>query len=247
MAPRSLDYMPNCTSILPAAQHHVAHPSMGLAPHQEFAWRGTQSTSMFAVSTHAVASSTHVKGRFRNKLCMLSTLFDCRLNERYHRTGADIVATTQPMPSSRSARSRRRMHFPTEGPQEVYTALSPSESYLMIVADIDARIGGFDILWSVNKLARAVTKWTRACGKRLARLISYIHHTKTIDNIVMWVIQFNIADWVYIKSESLLETLRTPNQSREKPMYLWKSNICSHKLDVQAETSVSHSSTESEI
>ena len=34
-----------------------------------------------------------------------------------------------------------------------------------------------DILWSVNKLARAVIKWTRACDKRFARLISYIHHT----------------------------------------------------------------------
>ena len=40
-----------------------------------------------------------------------------------------------------------------------------------------ARIGRPDILWSVNKLARAVTKWTRACDKRLARLISFIHHT----------------------------------------------------------------------
>ena len=40
-----------------------------------------------------------------------------------------------------------------------------------------ARIGRPDILWSVNKLARAVTKLTRVCDKRLARLISYIHHT----------------------------------------------------------------------
>ena len=31
--------------------------------------------------------------------------------------------------------------------------------------------------WSVNKLARAITKWTRPCDKRLARLISYIDHT----------------------------------------------------------------------
>ena len=30
-------------------------------------------------------------------------------------------------------------------------------------------------MWSVNKLARAVTKW--ACDRRLARLISYIHYT----------------------------------------------------------------------
>ena len=40
-----------------------------------------------------------------------------------------------------------------------------------------ARIGRLDILWSVNKLARAITKWTKSCDKRLARLISYIHHT----------------------------------------------------------------------
>ena len=39
------------------------------------------------------------------------------------------------------------------------------------------RIGRLGILWSVNKLARAVTKWTKACDKRLARLISNIHHT----------------------------------------------------------------------
>ena len=44
-----------------------------------------------------------------------------------------------------------------------------------------ARIGRPDILCSVNKLLHAVTKWTRACDKRLARLISYIHHTS--DNI----------------------------------------------------------------
>ena len=32
----------------------------------------------------------------------------------------------------------------------------------------------------MNKLARAVTIWTRAGDKRLARLISYIHHTSEI-------------------------------------------------------------------
>ena len=39
-----------------------------------------------------------------------------------------------------------------------------------------ARIGRPDILWSVNKFARAVPKWTRACDRRLAPLLSYIHH-----------------------------------------------------------------------
>ena len=40
-----------------------------------------------------------------------------------------------------------------------------------------ARIGRPDILWSVNKLARSITKWTEACDKRFSRMISYIYHT----------------------------------------------------------------------
>ena len=40
-----------------------------------------------------------------------------------------------------------------------------------------ARVGRLDILWSVNKLARSFTKWTKVCDKRLSRLISYIQHT----------------------------------------------------------------------
>ena len=40
-----------------------------------------------------------------------------------------------------------------------------------------ARIGRPDILWSVNKLARSITKWTIPCDKRLNRLISYIQRT----------------------------------------------------------------------
>ena len=40
-----------------------------------------------------------------------------------------------------------------------------------------ARIDRPDIPWPVHKLARAVTKWTRACDRHLARLISHIHST----------------------------------------------------------------------
>ena len=40
-----------------------------------------------------------------------------------------------------------------------------------------ARIGRPDILWSANNLTRPVTKWTGACDKRLARLISWTHNT----------------------------------------------------------------------
>ena len=40
-----------------------------------------------------------------------------------------------------------------------------------------ARIGRPDILWSVNKLTRAVTTWTRSCDRRLARLTLHVHNT----------------------------------------------------------------------
>ena len=40
-----------------------------------------------------------------------------------------------------------------------------------------ARIGRPEILWSVNQLARSLTKWTKGCDKRLNRLISEVHHT----------------------------------------------------------------------
>ena len=40
-----------------------------------------------------------------------------------------------------------------------------------------ARIGRPDTLWSVKKFARSITKWTKACDKRLNRLISNIYHT----------------------------------------------------------------------
>ena len=56
-------------------------------------------------------------------------------------------------------------------------ALSTVCSQIVMKCLYLARVGRPDILWSVNKLARAVTKRTRACDKRLARLILYIHHT----------------------------------------------------------------------
>ena len=38
-----------------------------------------------------------------------------------------------------------------------------------------ARSSRRDILWSVSNLARAITKWSKACDRRLVWLISYIH------------------------------------------------------------------------
>ena len=42
---------------------------------------------------------------------------------------------------------------------------------------LGTNIGRPDMLWSVNKLARSITQWTKASDKRSSRLISYIHYT----------------------------------------------------------------------
>ena len=66
-----------------------------------------------------------------------------------------------------------------------------------------------------TKLARSVTKWTSACDRRLARLISYVHQVTT-DNTVMWETRLSIVDWVCSKTQILLATLGTENQPRER-------------------------------
>ena len=55
--------------------------------------------------------------------------------------------------------------------------LSNTCSQIVLKCLYRARIGRPDILWSVNEPVRSITKWTKACDKRLNRLISYIHHT----------------------------------------------------------------------
>ena len=67
-------------------------------------------------------------------------------------------------------------HFKEEETKSV-GELSNTCSQIVLKCLYLARIGKPDILWSVNKLARSITKWTKACDKRLCRLISYIHHT----------------------------------------------------------------------
>ena len=75
-----------------------------------------------------------------------------------------------------------------------------------------ARIGGLDILWSVNKLARGVTKWTRACHRRLARLISCIYHA---NEFRQYCHVGNTAQHCrlcsYFKTQTLLAILKTQN------------------------------------
>ena len=112
-----------------------------------------------------------------------------------------------------------------------------------------ARIGRPDIRWSVNKLARSITKWTKACDKRLNRLISCIHHTCEykqycrVGNILP-----NNADWDCFKILTSQEILRIQKSISGGTLCIFGSHtFVPIRWMCKKQTAVSHSSTESEI
>ena len=49
---------------------------------------------------------------------------------------------------------------------------------IVLKALYTARLARLDLMWTVNLLAREVTRWTAACDRRLHRLISYMNCTE---------------------------------------------------------------------
>ena len=95
--------------------------------------------------------------------------------------------------------------------------LSTVCSHIVLIRLYLARIGRPDILWSVNKLARAVTKWTKACVERLARLISYIHHTNDYRTMLLrGKLSTTVQAWIISRFWFLQEISKTQNQHQEE-------------------------------
>ena len=96
-----------------------------------------------------------------------------------------------------------------------------------------ARIGRPDVLWSVNKLARSITKWTKTCDKRLYRLISYIHHTceyKQYCHVGNTAKQCRVG--LFQDSDFVGDLEDSKSYIKWNIVHFWKSYICSNKLDV---------------
>ena len=53
--------------------------------------------------------------------------------------------------------------------------LKEESAKILLKALYVARINRTDLLWTVNSLAREVTRWSVNCDKRLHRLICYMH------------------------------------------------------------------------
>ena len=96
-----------------------------------------------------------------------------------------------------------------------------------------ARICRLDILWSVNRLARSVTKWTQACDRRLARLISHIHRTRDyrqychVGNTTQ---HFRLG---LFQDSDFAGDLEDSKSTSGRVVYFWFSHTCAHQLDVQ--------------
>ena len=111
-----------------------------------------------------------------------------------------------------------------------------------------ARIGKSDILWSVIKLVRAVAKWTRACDKRLSRLISYFHHTcgyKQYCHVGNTAKQCKLG---LFQDSDFAGDLEDSKSTSGGTLCIFGSHLFVHiSWMCKKQTSVSHCSTESEI
>ena len=109
-----------------------------------------------------------------------------------------------------------------------------------------ARIGRPDILWSVNKLARAITKWTRACDKRLARLISYIQFTSEFKQYCLVGNTAQQCRLGLVQDSDFVGELED-SKSTSGGTIFGRHTFVPTSWMCKKQTSVSHSSTESEI
>ena len=139
-------------------------------------------------------------------------------------------------------------HFKEEETKSVGD-LSNTCSQIVLKCLYLARIGRPDILWTVNKLARSITKWTKACDKCLNRLISYIHHTceyKQYCHVGNTAKQLQIG--TVFKTLISREILQIQNPLRVAH-YAFSAGHTFVPISwmCKKQTSVSHSSTESEI
>ena len=111
-----------------------------------------------------------------------------------------------------------------------------------------ARIGRPDILWSVNKLARPITKWTKAYDKRLNRLISYIHHTSKYKQYCHVGKLLSNADWDCFQDSDFAGDLEDSKSTSGGTLCIFGSDtFVPISWMCEKQIAVSHSSTESEI
>ena len=112
-----------------------------------------------------------------------------------------------------------------------------------------ASIGRTDFSWSVNTLARPVTKWIKDCDKWLLRLINYVNQTKNFIQFCHVVNQIEDCKLGLFQDASFAGDVRDLKINvRRFTVRVWTTHVCSNFVDVhKKQTAVSHSSAESDF
>ena len=137
-------------------------------------------------------------------------------------------------------------HFKKE--EQNVGELSSTCSQIVLKCICLARIGRPDILLSVNKLARSITKWTKACDKRLNRLRTYIHQTcecKQYCHVRNTAKQCRLG--LFQDSDFAGDLEDSKSTSGGTSCVFGSRSFVPISPMCKKQTSVSHSSTESEI
>ena len=100
----------------------------------------------------------------------------------------------------------------------------------------------------MNKLARSITKWTKACDKRLNRLISYIHHTCEYKQYCFVGNTARQCRLGLFQDSHFAGNLEDSKSASGRTLCIFGSHtFVPRSWMCKKQTSVSHSSTESEI
>ena len=137
-------------------------------------------------------------------------------------------------------------HFKEEEMKSV-GELSHVCSHMVLKCLYLARIGRPDILWSVDKLARSITKWTKACDKRPNRLISYIHHRCEYKQFCLVGNTAKQCRLGLFQDSDFAGDLEDSKSTSGGTLCVFGSHTFVSISWIKKQTAVSHSSTESEI
>jgi hypothetical protein len=111
-----------------------------------------------------------------------------------------------------------------------------------------ARLLRFDLLWTLCKLARCVTKWTKACDRRLHRLMSYLQTSRDITLEAFCGDEANqLSLMVYADADFDGDIVSSKSTSGAYLALVGKRTFIPLGSFSKKQAVVSHSSTESEI
>ena len=131
---------------------------------------------------------------------------------------------------------------------EIPGALALHAAQVVLRVLYSSRTVRADELWTVNTLARNVTRWTVACDKRLDRLMRYIHHNS--DLVLKCVVGDKVEDCsiaLFCDASFAGDLTDSKSTSGAYLAIFGPRTFVPITWFCKKQTAVSHSSTEAEV